>query len=211
MKTKFRHSVAVILACVALFAIIRVGTMPAASAIEVSNGDIIAFGNYPQSIVKEEAAAENIEPVSATVNISVVVPPTVSPSFSIIIPESSECRISIANPSRSTVYYGDTLVLHADVAGVPKDCTLVWLVDGGNKVDIVSGDNGKTCAVTSRASGEVTVTLKAIDAQGKVLTDSNGVEITGTLKLKSSAGLIMKIISFFKDLFKVNRIFLQSL
>lgn len=102
----------------------------------------------------------------------------------------------IKKPSTSTVKYGETLILHADFANIPADAKIEWSVVGKG-VEIKPSPDGKTCAVTSTATGDATITAKYVDA--------NGTEHVGSRKIESNASFWQKIVSFFKNLFRINR------
>ncbi len=106
----------------------------------------------------------------------------------------------IKKPSTSTVKYGETLILHADFENIPEGAKIEWSVEG-NGVTIVPSADGKTCAVTSTSTGDVTITAKYVD--------SNGVEHVSEQEIKSNASFWQKIVSFFKNLFGINRIIEQ--
>ncbi|MBR5562593.1 MAG: hypothetical protein IKW12_05510 [Clostridia bacterium] len=106
----------------------------------------------------------------------------------------------IKNPSTSTIKYGDTLILYADYTIIPADAIIEWSVEG-NGVTIKPSADGKTCAVTSTSTGDVTITAK--------YTDVNGVEHVSKQEIESNASFWQKIVSFFKNLFGLNRIIEQ--
>ena len=106
----------------------------------------------------------------------------------------------IKKPSTSEIKYGETLILHADFENIPDGTKIVWSVDGDG-VTIEPSADGKTCAVTSTATGDVTITAK--------YTDANGVEHVSEQEIESNAGLWQKIVSFFKNLFGISRIIEQ--
>ena len=106
----------------------------------------------------------------------------------------------IKTPSTSTVKYGETLILHADFENIPDGATIEWSVEGEG-VTIVPSEDGKTCAVTSTSTGDVTITAK--------YTDANGVEHVSEQEIESNASFWQKIVSFFKNLFGISRIIEQ--
>lgn len=108
----------------------------------------------------------------------------------------------IKTPSTSKINYGDTLILHADFTNIPADAKIEWSVEGEG-VTIKPSADGKTCAVTSTATGDVTITAKYVDA--------NGVEHISKQEIKSNASFWQKIISFFKNLFGIDRIIEQRI
>ncbi|MDY5948161.1 MAG: hypothetical protein SPJ42_02840, partial [Oscillospiraceae bacterium] len=115
--------------------------------------------------------------------------------------ESIEEEI-IKKPSTSTVKYGETLILHANTVSLTDDVRIEWSVEGKG-VTIKPSDDGKTCAVTSTSTGNVTVKAKYID--------SNGVDHVSEQKIESKANAWQKIVSFFKNLFRVNRVITQTI
>ena len=114
-------------------------------------------------------------------------------------------EVSINTPSIQTVNYGETLVLSAESSYLPSRASIAWTVDGSGVSTAVSAD-GTECRVTSIATGNVTVKATVVDENGEVITNSNGDEISDSIMLKSNAGFWQKIVSFFKNLFGVNRV-----
>jgi hypothetical protein len=135
------------------------------------------------------------EPSTTKPSVESATKPTTEPTTKPVVEEEI-----IKKPSTSTVKYGETLILHADFANVPDDAKIEWSVDGKG-VTIVPSEDGKTCAVTSTATGEVTITAK--------YTDANGVEHVSKQEIKSNASFWQKIVSFFKNLFGFSRIIEQ--
>ncbi|MBQ8015477.1 MAG: leucine-rich repeat protein [Clostridia bacterium] len=106
----------------------------------------------------------------------------------------------IKKPSTSKIDYGDTLILHAD-ASIPSDAKIEWSMEGDG-VYINPSPDGKTCAVTSNSTGDATIIMKYVDA--------NGVEHISEREIKSNAGFWQKLVSFFKNLFRVKRTIEQT-
>ena len=106
----------------------------------------------------------------------------------------------IKKPSTTEVKYGETLILHADFESIPDGAKIKWSVEGEG-VTIVPSEDGKTCAVTSTSTGDVTITAK--------YTDANGVEHVSEQEIESNASFWQKIVSFFKNLFGISRIIEQ--
>lgn len=116
-----------------------------------------------------------------------------------VLPEIIE-EDFIKKPSTSKINYGDTLILHTDSSKIPADATIEWSVEGDG-VTIEPSADGKTCSVISEATGNVKIIAKYVDA--------DGVKHISEQKIKSNAGIWQKIISFFKNLFGINRIIEQ--
>ena len=102
------------------------------------------------------------------------------------------------NNGEKTINYGETLKLTAVTDGKPADAIIVWYVDGVRK------GVGETYSVTFE-SGTKTVEVKLEDTSGKVLKDSSGNEISETEKVSVNSGFWQKIVSFFKNLFRIDR------
>lgn len=116
-----------------------------------------------------------------------------------VLPEIIE-EDFIKKPSTSTINYGDTLILHTDSSKIPVDATIEWSVEG-ESVAIEPSVDGKTCAVTSKATGNVKIIAKYVDA--------DGIKHISEQEIKSKASIWHKIISLIKNLFGMNRIIEQ--
>lgn len=114
-------------------------------------------------------------------------------------------RISVKNnPGTATIKYGETLRLTAVTTSSVADTKIYWYVDGvqqgeGEKFDI------------SFNSGTKTVTVKIVDGEGNVLKDADGKEISDEQKVSVNSSFWQKIVSFFKNLFRMNRTVTQAI
>ena len=79
-----------------------------------------------------------------------------------------------------------------------------WYIDG------VESGKGKTFEV-SPESGSVEVTAKLVDADGNVINDALGNEIADFQTVSVKSGFFQKLISFFKNLFRINRTVIQKI
>lgn len=100
----------------------------------------------------------------------------------------------IRRPSRLRIDYGETLILHADLASIPEGTRVEWSVEG-NGATIMPSEDGLTCSVTSVSTGIVTVKAKYVD--------SNGVEHSSEQELESRAGIWQIIVYIFKVIFRI--------
>ncbi len=116
----------------------------------------------------------------------------------------------ISVPSTTTVNYGDTLILNLGEFNLSKGYFVEWSVNG-NGVKIQPSAEGTQCSVTSVSSGTVTVTAKIVDKDGKPVTNADGTAVQDEITLKSNAGFFQKLISFFKNLFGINRTIVQTI
>ncbi len=108
------------------------------------------------------------------------------------------------NPGTKKINYGETLRLTAVITSEIDDITVYWYVDGEK------AGEGETFEITFN-SGEKTVTAKAVDADGNVLLDAEGAEISDEQKVSVNSGIWQKIVSFFKNLFRMNRTVIQTI
>ncbi len=117
--------------------------------------------------------------------------------------------VSIKNNHGSvTINYGETLRLTAIAENLPSGAYIKWFAEGSG-IEIAQNADGSVCEVKSVSSGTATVIARVVDKNGNPITDSNGAEISASQKITSKAGFFQKIISFFKNLFRINRIIEQ--
>ncbi len=108
--------------------------------------------------------------------------------------------VSIKNKSDSTtINYGDVLRLTAVTENLPDDARIYWYAN-----DIKQGE-GECFDFTGNASAKITV--KIVDANGNDYAEK---EISDSQSVNVKAGFFQKLISFFKNLFRLNRIIEQS-
>ena len=122
----------------------------------------------------------------------------------------SNAKLSIKSPSTSTVSYGFTLNLHANVTDLPEGARIVWSMDGSG-FELMPSADGMTCGVKSVSKGSATITAKVVDKTGNAVKDANGNEITASQQLTSKAGFFQKLAAFFKKLFGSNMVIPSSL
>ena len=124
--------------------------------------------------------------------------------------EPIKTKISINTPSVTTVSYGFTLNLHANVTDLPEGARIVWSMDGSG-FELIPSADGMTCGVKSVSKGSATITAKVVDKNGNAVKDANGNEITASQSLTSKAGFFQKLVAFFKKLFGSNMVIPSSL
>ena len=124
--------------------------------------------------------------------------------------EPIKTKISINTPSVTTVSYGFTLNLHANVTDLPEGARVVWSMDGSG-FELIPSADGMTCGVKSVSKGSATITAKVVDKNGNAVRDANGNEITASQQLTSKAGFFQKLVAFFKKLFGSNMVIPSSL
>ena len=131
-------------------------------------------------------------------------------SYYAVVEEAKPCKLSINTPSVTTVSYGFTLNLHANVTDLPEGARIVWSMDGSG-FELIPSADGMTCGVKSVSKGSATITAKVVDKNGNAVKDANGNEITASQQLTSKAGFFQKLVAFFKKLFGSNMVIPSSL
>ena len=115
-----------------------------------------------------------------------------------------KATIKIKNNNGSkTINYGETLKLTAIVTDKPADAKIYWYVDGAKKGE------GEIFNV-SFESGTKTIEVKLVDSNGNAINNSSGNEISDSESVTVKGGFFQKIISFFKNLFGMNRTVVQA-
>lgn len=132
--------------------------------------------------------------------------------------QTSNIELEIKTPSTNVVTYGDTLVLQAVTnTNLPEGYTLEWTVTG-NGAHISPSADTLTCSVSciSDKTAEVTVTVKLVkqaDEDGEKtepVLNAEGEEVKAEQNLTMKSNIFWKIISFFKNIFTISRIILES-
>ena len=107
----------------------------------------------------------------------------------------------IAQPTETTISYGDAIILHVDETKIPVGGRVEWTADNGN---FKYSANGNTCRIDPNKSGSTTFTATIYDSQGNAVSKDEQV-------MTSKAGFFDKIIAFFKKLFGLTKVIPQSL
>ena len=131
-------------------------------------------------------------------------------SYYAVVEEAKPCKLTINTPSVTTVSYGFTLNLHANVTDLPEGARVVWSMDGSG-FELIPSADGMTCGVKSVSKGSATITARVVDKNGNAVKDANGNEITASQQLTSKAGFFQKLAAFFKKLFGSNMVIPSSL
>lgn len=126
-----------------------------------------------------------------------------SDSFSIKKDNEIKYEINFVRPSINSLNYGDILVLGLDNVVLPLNSKFIYYSED-EAVSIQESDNGKIY-VTSQKSGLITIIVKAVDENGNSIYDADGNEIYDEITLKSNVNFWTRLISFFKNLFGMDR------
>ncbi len=108
------------------------------------------------------------------------------------------------NNGAKTINFGETLRLTAETTNQPENTLVWWYVNG------IKSGKGNTFEVAPK-NGSVLVTAKLVNADETVVKDIDGNEISDSQIVTSKSGFFQKLISFFKNLFGLNRTVIQSL
>ncbi len=164
---------------------------------------------YVDGVKKGEGTTFNIAPESGSVNVTVKIVDKDGNNYAgIEISDSKSFTVNAAptvsiknNPGSATINYGETLNLTAVTTNMPADAKIVWYVDGVKKGE------GTTFNIAPE-SGSVNVTVKIVDKDGN---ESYGTSVSDSQTVTVKSGFFQKLISFFKNLFGLNRVIVQSL
>ena len=120
------------------------------------------------------------------------------PPVMTVVNKSDITGVVIKSPSTTTISYGDSIILYADLTQtLPSDWLIKWESSNGN-FDMRVSEDGTTCKISPNSSGDATFTATVYDADGNVISSD---EQTMT----SKAGFFDKIIAFFKSLFGLTK------
>lgn len=128
--------------------------------------------------------------------------PDTMPANDVTVAANFRCAATVRiknNPGTKTIKYGEKLRLTAEAANLPEGAKIYWYVDGAKKGE------GTTFEV-SPTSGTVEVTVKIVDKNGNSYAEP---ETSASQKVSVNSGFFQKIISFFKNLFGMNRTVIQ--
>ena len=133
--------------------------------------------------------------------------PSTMPANNITITAEFEVIVTVKiknNSGSNTIKYGETLRLTAITTDMPADAKIYWYIDGEKKGE------GEIFNV-SFENGTKTVEVKIVDSNGNVLKNAIGDEIKDFESVTVKGGFFQKIISFFKNLFGMNRTVVQAI
>ncbi len=112
--------------------------------------------------------------------------------------------LTIRTPSITTIKYGDTIKLHADMGNAPVAGLKVEWEFSNDNFEIVSiSKDGRTCTITPSKSGQTTFTAKV--KLGSRLLSSD------TKVMTSKAGFFDKLIAFFREIFGLLKNYEQAI
>ena len=105
-------------------------------------------------------------------------------------------NFEIRNPSTTTISYGDSIILHADIDGeLPSGYYVEWTASNGN---FSWTADGETCKISPKSSGNTTFIATIYDAEDNPVSSDEQI-------MTSKAGFFDKIIAFFKGLFGLTK------
>lgn len=119
-------------------------------------------------------------------------------SFTAVFEKIPEITVEIRLPSTTTISYGDSIILHADITRtLPAGAYIDWTVSNDNFSRAVSND-GTELTISPNKSGSTTITATVYDKNGNIISSDEQV-------MTSKAGFFDKIIAFFKKLFGLTK------
>ena len=108
---------------------------------------------------------------------------------------NTKAKISIKNnPKTTTQNYGTILVLSVETTDVPDDCSYVWYFND-EKTEVYNEPGYVNCGFQN-----CKVTVKLIDANGAILVDENGKEISDSETINVKSNIFIIIIAFIRQL-----------
>lgn len=128
--------------------------------------------------------------------------PDTMPANDVTVTANFNCIATVRiknNPGSKTINYGEKLRLTAEAANLPDGAKLYWYVNGTKKGE------GTTFEI-SPASGSAEVTVKIVDRNGNPYAQP---DTEASQKVSVNSGFFQKLISFFKNLFGMNRTIIQ--
>lgn len=155
---------------------------------------------------------ETTKPVSTTTKPTTTKPATTKPATTRPAEPTTKpttqpvinVNVEIRNPSITTIKYGDSIILHAEIKGeLPQGAKIVWKADNSNFTIVSTAIDGKNCTVTPNANGNTVFTATVVDKDGREI-DSD------TQTMTSKAGFFQKIIAFFKKLFGLTKLYPEA-
>ena len=102
------------------------------------------------------------------------------------------------------VYKDAKVTVTAKASNVPSGYYLA-IYDGGSKPVAKGTNTSVTYELPSKVSKDKTLTVKIIDANGKVQKDGKGKELTAKIEIKVKTGFFNDLIAFFRNLFGANK------
>lgn len=124
---------------------------------------------------------------------------------------SSDARITIATPSERTIRYGESIVLYTNATGLPEGAKIKWRIVEGSGVKLDPSASGKTCTVTSKSNGNVTIEAYAVDKNGNTIANENGNRICDREGVSSEVSLWWIILYYIRQVFSITNIAFNSL
>lgn len=111
----------------------------------------------------------------------------------------------VNNPGTVTLSYGDKLIVTAKTSELPEGIALEW-----TSTSIKTYNEGNTCQVTAKKNDTpVSVSARLIYEKNKEIVRYNGVQMYASQVVEFDFSFWAKFVSFFKDLFGVNRVIYQ--
>ncbi len=109
------------------------------------------------------------------------------------------------NVKSDEVYKNSEVTVVAKASNIP-DGYILAIYDGGSKPAAIGDSTSVTYEMSELVAQNKTLTVKVIDASGKVQKDGSGKELSAKIEIKVKTGFFDLIIAFFKKLFGANKV-----
>ena len=116
-----------------------------------------------------------------------------------------DARITIATPSEHTIQYGESIIFCANAIGLPEGAKIKWRIVEGSGLTLDPSASGKTCTVTSKSNGNVTIEAYAVDKNGNSIVNKKGSRIYDREGITSEVSLWWIILYYIRQMFGVTK------
>lgn len=129
----------------------------------------------------------------------------------VVVEETPAIKIR-NNPGSRAINHGEILHVVAETQNMPEGAKISWRIsnDSTGVNGYIDETDNTSCYIQATGSGSCTVYALVVDAEGNPILDKDGDEIYDSQKITVNSGLWQKIISFFKNLFGMNRVIVQA-
>lgn len=118
-------------------------------------------------------------------------------------PPTSNGKVTIATPSNRYLKYGESINLYANATGLPEGAKIKWRIVDGSSVTLDPSASGKTCTVTSKSNGFVTIEAYAVNKNGNTIVNESGNRICDREGISSEVSLWWIILYYIKKMFGI--------
>lgn len=106
------------------------------------------------------------------------------------------------NPGTVALKYGERISVSAETENMPEESYIKWSISGEGI--IISGTDADGCVVESISTGTAKLTATLVDSEGNPVRNADGEKISDSVFINSQAGLLQRIVAFYKKIFILN-------